>query len=319
MWHPHEVTIKSVLRTTGALFGIDADAGEWFLSSSLAALSARDSSKYLAHGALPSANASTTVGARTALVWRSLELNVTASGRASASVDGVSVLTSFDISRAVPPRGSTGIGTGQYGSTYFDSLSLRAEPATPAPPPGPKPLPPPDPPKNGTCDHVRAGSPINVRGCQSDPKAPSQSWTFHANGSIGLSSKGVEDLCLALAQPSSGCSGTCVELAPCATAPIWKRGASGGAEEAKIVLQRPSVASHAQPSSAQSVEESTMVPTSNDVCLDVDGVAPTTRVEAYPCNDAFHGGNNERWDYDEATGIISSRLFGSETSCMMAC
>ena len=56
-----------------------------------------------------------------------------------------------------------------------------------------------------------------------------------------------------------------------------------------------------------------------DVCLDVDATAPTIRVEAYACNDDFHNGDNERWDFDQATGIVSSRLFGSETSCMMAC
>ena len=56
-----------------------------------------------------------------------------------------------------------------------------------------------------------------------------------------------------------------------------------------------------------------------DVCLDVDGKSPTTRVETVACNDDFHGGLNEQWDFDQATGIVSSRLFGSETSCMMAC
>ena len=60
--------------------------------------------------------------------------------------------------------------------------------------------------------------------------------------------------------------------------------------------------------------------TAKSVCLDVDAQPATPiRVEAYTCNNEFREGYNERWGYDEATGIVSSLLYSSDTSCMMAC
>ena len=287
----------------GLLFGIDVDASRWFLAPSLAVLKARNSHQYLAHGALPAVKQ-----AGRKLEWRQLQLNVSARGEASGSIDGTPVFTAMDLSTVAPAHGSVAIGSGQYSPVYFDRFSVSAAQVKPPPPPGPKPLPPPDRPKQGTCDadKLGVGSPINVRGCQTDPKAAAQSWTFYANGTIGLATPPLAHLCLALAKKSSKCSGTCVELALCASAPTWKRGASGGDQDDKLILQ-------AQPRTVEAGNAG------SDLCLDVDAVASMTRVETYDCNNNFHLGDNERWDFDQATGIVSSRLFGSETSCMMAC
>ena len=67
-------------------------------------------------------------------------------------------------------------------------------------------------------------------------------------------------------------------------------------------------------------------------CLDVDvggrstsaAVADSGDALAYPlelskCNGAFKGGINQQFDYDEATGILSPLMFGSEISCVVVC
>ena len=286
---------------TGIFFGIDNDDNSWFLAPSLASLAARNRSLYMAHGVLPPARAG-----GGAMIWRALGLNVSASGLASGTIDRVTIFSAVDVASKAPARGSVGIGTGQYSRGYFDRLSLSAAAASPPPPPRPKPLPPPDPPKNGTCDKVSTGSPVFVRGCQSDPKAPSQAWVFHPDGTIGLAAPPLAHLCLTPTRKASGCSGVCIEMAPCATAPSWRRGSSATGK-AKLVLVH-----------TATIEVGSVART--DVCLEIDA-APSSpiRVDTYACNNHFHGGDNERWDYDQATGIVSSRLFGSETSCMMAC
>jgi hypothetical protein len=46
---------------------------------------------------------------------------------------------------------------------------------------------------------------------------------------------------------------------------------------------------------------------------------PACSLELYSCNDEFHSGTNQQFDYDQATGIFSPRVYGAEESCVVVC
>jgi hypothetical protein len=142
-----------------------------------------------------------------------------------------------------------------------------------------------------------------------DPKDRVQAWKFNTDsrdagvGTISLAAAGFESLCLHMA--GSGCSGKCVSVGPCATAPKWRYDST---TTKKVVLIGSTDDANANVDAQ---------------CLDVDmgrhaGI-DYYKVDVYKCNDKFDGGKNQQFDYDQATGILSSALFNSMSTCVMAC
>jgi galactosylceramidase len=283
----------------GYLFGLDVDKQAWYLAPSIDAVKAAsgksgDASKYLAHGSM----------AITLNTWYSLALTI-ADSSVSGAVDGKQVFGPTAIPQSTK-HGNAALGAGQYNHVQFDNVAIRATQLTPGPSPGPGPGPkpgPPAPPAPTKCDDPVSGTAVHVRGCEQDPKDRVQAWTFNGNqngvGTISLAAKGFTDLCLHA--EGAGCAGKCVSVGDCATAPKWRFDATTAK---KIVLV--------------STDEMAAKPQ----CLDVDmrpGGGASYDVDLYTCNDAYEGGKNQQFDYDEATGIISSALFNSMSTCVMAC
>ena len=194
-----------------------------------------------------------------------------------------------------------------YSFDDFNVLGTRGTSPTPAP--GPGPLPPP-PPRTGCAPSITSGQRLYVGGCAANSTEAHQSWIVHASGNIALTAE--PKLCIgrdssstssanananANANAAGKCSGECLALVPCA-------GSNA------LDFTRSSQGKYEVSTNGKATSE----------CLDVDAVASDLGgLELYQCNNKYRAGANQRFDFDEATGIFSSELYPSEASCVVVC
>ena len=271
---------------SGFFFAVDAIGGQWFLAVAIHDIKPGAEKKWLAHG-----RCNAVVGA-----WHNLTLNastVSGGGNITGMLNGTQLFSLRPPSTpSAAVRGAACVGSGGYYDVRFDNFRVEAQRSAPTPAPGPAPLPPPPPVKG--CADIASGQPVIVAGCGVNATDAHQSWTVHPSGTIA--SKARPELCLVPAADGSGgvhgtkCSGTCLSLGACKGAPSFQANAQGKYAAA------------------------------GNKCLDVDqGSTSKNRLELFECNNNFDAGENQMFDYDEATGILSPRLYGAEASCVVSC
>ncbi len=286
----------------GFLLGIDIDKQLWFLAPSVEVVKARTG--YLTQGHMAVSKGT----------WYTLSLTIDASHSISGTLDGKPLFEP----RAIPagtPNGNVALGTGQYNHVQFDNVAVRATSLapTPAPPPAPTPAPPPEPPAPSKCTDPKSGTDVHVKGCLSNPKDRVQAWHFNqpSDGTIALAAKGFDQLCLAVStETGHGCSGKCVVLGSCSSAPKWQFDSTTSNKIVLVTTQNPANTS------------AVYWPDDTPQCLEVDLNAPPSgyyNIDLNDCNDDHYAGQNQMFDFDQATGIVSSELFNSMATCIMAC
>lgn len=221
--------------------------------------------------------------------WHTLHVNLT-STTLTAGLDGTQLFTSPVASRA----GAVAIGAGGYYGVQFDNFRLaavRSDGPTPAPP-GPGPAPAPAPAAN--CIAPATEQYLQIFGCAANSTDAHQSWNTatRPGGAVVFQLEANPSLCVvpAPAHGTKQCSGQCLVLGSCTDAVVFVPDA-----HQRFI-------------------------TNGTMCLDVDlGRNTDYRVELYACNRKNGGGRNEQFEFDEATGILSSLWFGSMTSCVAVC
>ena len=236
--------------------------------------------------------ASGSCNAAPAAQWRNLTLDAGVD-TVTGTLDGVRL---FSLPRSAPGMSGVGVhgaacvGIDGYYAARFDSLRVRAAGRS-APTPAPAPPTPAPPPPATKCKEIAPGQRLRLAGCGANSTDEHQSWILRPDGALGTRARPELGLCAVVAA-SGSCSGACLELGPC----------DGGVSFAPLA------------------SDSKLHVRNDTRCLDVDEADTSTNaLELYTCNNAFHGGLNQQFEYDEATGILTSKMFASETACVIAC
>ena len=201
-----------------------AGNGEWWLTagkaSQIGAAAAGGGSARIAWGRLSPPPRPGADG----VAWTRVELSA-AGTAASLRLNGKQVAGRVKIPAG---GGNVAVGATLFGPVFFDDFTVAAaRNAGPAPPPAPRPGPAPPPlPTPLKCAAPAVGQRVGLWGCSVNNKR-GQEWAHSTTGQLELAGSAGK-LCIVLATTGKKCSGKCLGLGDCASAPGWTAAGGGG-------------------------------------------------------------------------------------------
>ena len=257
----------------GLLLAVN-DSHWWLAACKLSQLANPSGSALLASGTLPPSATAAKDSKRTKAAarkdggssneWRQVQVESNpGASTMTVTIDGTVVVAKQGAGwPSLPHKGTVALGSTLYALAMYDDFAVSAVASSSPPSPGPSPGPPPSPapplPNPTGCAPPAVGHNVKLWSC-APSNTKGQQWEFTSGGKVAL--RASPDLCLAPMPRGTGaqsaalgeldsrrgaaisgvaaasaCSGPCIVLASCSTAPQWNYTGSDGGANARITL-----------------------------------------------------------------------------------